>query len=336
MSLALVACSNATTEPTVTPDEKVTSEPTVETTVLKLGTGSFTTISNKSDATEDANSDGKITTTICAVVLDGDVIEQVTFDVVQVKTLADAKGVIASDFEGVLLSKKELGDDYGMVTYGDSISEWYQEVADLEIFLTGKTIEEALSLEANSNVLTELNTTTTISITDFIKALDIAVNTVENINGAYSFGLGTSTEFGLGHSSDASEDADGGIEVNVTYAIVAYDMDGNIVDITLDVAQNKNIFDTAGKFTTDTTVATPTKSEKGDDYGMLAYGDSISEWYQEVADLELFLIGKTAEETLVLEDNQDMMTELNTTTTIGISNFVKAIYDSTNDIKIIK
>lgn len=336
MSLSLVACSSATVEPTATPDENVTSEPTAETTVLKMGTGSITTISNKSDATEDVNSDGKITTTISAVVLDGNVIKQVTFNVVQVKTLADANGEITSDLESTLLSKKELGDDYGMVAYGNSLAEWDQEVADLEIFLTGKTVEEALAVESNEDMLTELNTTTTITITDFIKALDIAVSNAKEVSNAYSFGLGTSSEYGVSHSSNASADADGVIEVNVTYAVVAYDMDGNILDVTLDVAQNKNKFDAMGKFTTDTTAATPTKYEKGDDYGMVAYGNSISEWYQQIDDLELFLVGKTAEETLGLEDDEAMMTDLKTTTTITVTNLIKAVYDSINDIKIIE
>jgi len=335
MSLSLVACSNTSTEPTTTatPDETTTTE---ETTTLKIGLGSVTGIDNKSAATEDSNGESVITTTICVVTLDGDMINQVTFNTVEAKAYIDSNGAMATDFDAEILSKKELGDDYNMVTYGNSIGEWYEEVADLEMFLTGKTVEEALALETSEDMMTELNTTTTISITDFIKALDKAIVNAVEVENLDSFGLGLVSNFSSAHSSDASEDGDGALEANITYAAVGYDVDGKIVSLKLDVAQNKTYFDTTGTFTTDTMGENPTKVEKGDDCGMVAYGNSIAELYEEVAGLEAFLIGKTVEEVLLVEGDADMMTELNTTTTITISGYIKAINNSTTDVKSVK
>ena len=325
----LVACTSPSTdEPTASPSATTEPEPTV----LKMGSGSVTAVSTRSDATAEAVGESRILTTICVVVLEDDVIRQVTFDAVQATTEIDAEGIIQVEYEP-LLSKKELGDDYNMKTYGGSIGEWYEEVAGLEAYLIGKTVSEALMTESDEDAMAELQTTTTITVTDFIAALDKAATAAVEADGLATIGLGTSSVYGEHHSYDATADTEGALELDVTYAAAGYDSEGQIVYVQFDVAQNSVTFDATGVYTTDTTAATPTKLEKGDDYNMKTYGGSIGEWYEEVGALEDTIMGMTVAEAIGIPADETAMTELQTTTTITIDDFMIALDNTLEEVK---
>lgn len=82
-------------------------------------------------------------------------------------------------------------------------------------------------------------------------------------------------------TSDAGE-TDGKFQADVTYATVV--MEGEVIkNVQIDAAQNKAVVKADG---TATFEAVGTKKERGADYGL--------NWFEQIADLENWLVGKTA------------------------------------------
>ncbi len=108
--------------------------------------------------------------------------------------------------------------------------------------------------------------------------------------GDYTLGMGISL------STDSSDT--GNAQVDATVAAVVTDAEGKIVACRLDVAQSKMDI---SEGTVDTAATFLTKMEKGDDYGMVAYGNAIAEWYDQAKAFESYVVGKTGEEVAALE-----------------------------------
>ena len=81
--------------------------------IVMVGTGSVTSVSNK--VKEGSDTTAQFDTTFASVVLEGNVIKYVYFDVAQDKVTYDATGHVTSD-NSASMSKKDLGDNYGMRT----------------------------------------------------------------------------------------------------------------------------------------------------------------------------------------------------------------------------
>ena len=92
---------------------------------VMVGTGSVTNVSNK--AKEGSDTAAQFDTTFASVVLEGNVIKYVYFDVAQDKVTYDATGHVTSD-NTVSTSKKALGDKYGMKDKSSIKKEWYEQV----------------------------------------------------------------------------------------------------------------------------------------------------------------------------------------------------------------
>lgn len=137
----------------------------------------------------------------------------------------------------------------------------------------------------------------------------------------YTLGMGISV------STDSSKA--GNAQVDATVAAVVTDSEGKIVACRLDVAQNKMDISDA---TVDTEKSFLTKVELGDDYGMVAYGAAIAEWYQQAAAFEQYVLGKTGEEvaaieTVVNESGHHVSVDetLLASCTMSISDFIEAV-----------
>jgi uncharacterized protein YdbL (DUF1318 family) len=130
---------------------------------------------------------------------------------------------------------------------------------------------------------------------------------------------------------NAETGADGRIRVNTYYATVALDADGKFVYVYIDTAQNQGTFDEEGNVVT--AAAIPTKKERGDDYGMKARSEIGKEWYEQIAALEAWMIGKTPAEvkavpTKVVDDAHQFVPDhedLNTSVTITIEGYLKVV-----------
>ena len=113
---------------------------------------------------------------------------------------------------------------------------------------------------------------------------------------------GGSVKTGLGHvisinkSKDATADAEGLAQVYTVMAAVTFDKAGKILGVKIDTAQVKVNFDQNGKITTDLNEEQETKVELGDRYGMKKNSGIGREWYEQIAELEKWMIGKTVDQ----------------------------------------
>ena len=118
--------------------------------------------------------------------------------------------------------------------------------------------------------------------------------TVPAAEGALKTGLYIST--GIGDSKSASGEEAGEGKYDVTMVAVLVDDEGIIRDCIIDGISASVSFDANGTITSDLTAAPQTKTELGENYGMVAWGGAIAEWDEQVAARASFAVGKTVEE----------------------------------------
>lgn len=134
--------------------------------VVEVGTASTTS----------ASKDGiEINSTISAVALNGNKELVYTYIDVAQNSAEFADGKIAS--KGIVKSKKELGPDYNMKTFGGAIAEWDEQIVALEKYTIGKTVSQVLETPREDGVATEdLKSSVTIGIDGYLEAIEKAAN----------------------------------------------------------------------------------------------------------------------------------------------------------------
>ena len=83
-----------------------------------------------------------------AVGSDGKILAALT-DAIQPKITVSAEGEIVS--KDYTATKRELGDDYNMVKYGNAIAEWDAQAKAFADYTVGKTADEVMGLETTTN-----------------------------------------------------------------------------------------------------------------------------------------------------------------------------------------
>lgn len=195
---------------------------------VKLGLGSVTSIARSKDATAEAPATAQADTTIVAVILgkDGKIIN-VSIDAAQTKVAFDADMKVASDKEAAIESKKELGFYYGMGASSPIGKEWHEQVAALEEWMIGKTVKEVKNMKltdrGNPDV-PELTSSVTISVQDFIAALDKAAANTVAVKNYSTMGLGIISS--IAGSKDATETATAQAQVDTNMSATAFDKNG--------------------------------------------------------------------------------------------------------------
>lgn len=116
---------------------------------FQLGVAAISTAEESTDATDEEDGVVKMYSDFGAVaVSDGKVLAAVT-DAIQPQIAYDKDGVIGeTTFKG---TKRELGDDYNMVKFGNAIAEWYAQAQAFCDFVKGMTADEILGLETVVN-----------------------------------------------------------------------------------------------------------------------------------------------------------------------------------------
>ena len=109
---------------------------------------------------------------------------------------------------------------------------------------------------------------------------------------------------GMGHGvsakvTDATADKNGSVQVDNNMVGVALDAEGKILWAKIDVAQQKAAFDATGAKAGE--VDCRTKVEKGPDYGMAGASSIGKEYYEHVAALGEWMVGKTVAEVTGME-----------------------------------
>ena len=139
----------------------------------------------------------------------------------------------------------------------------------------------------------------------------------------------------ISDSVSATAEKYGAAAYDITIAAVTVDADGVIRSCKVDSVPATVNFDAAGQIVTDLNTVIDTKNEKGENYGMVAYGKAVAEWDEQVAALCSFAVGKTVEELksgAVSESGYAPEgTDLASSATIYLGGYVSAIEAAVNN-----
>ena len=256
---------------------------------LKTGLAVIANISGSAAATAEANGKADYDITIAAVTVDENgIIRDCIIDSIGTSVAFDAAGVLV-DFDpaAAVLTKNELGDNYGMKAYGGATYEWYEQAAALANFAVGKTIEEFKGGYAGD---VDLATTATIYLGGYVAAVEKAVAN------AQALGAEAGDELKLAvintMAASAAEEAGGAAELTVDVAAVT--MNGDVITSAyIDALQAKVEFDGTGALITDVAATPQTKNELGEAYGMKAWAGAKYEWNEQAANFAAYITGKT-------------------------------------------
>ncbi len=295
-------------------------------TTLKFGAGVYVSTPVTTDATADKDGSGKVDVTVAAVTVDANgKIVACALDTASntVGFTADGKAVANSEFK----TKYELGKDYNMVAYGGAVKEWYEQADAFEGVVAGKTLAEVKAFVAEGNKGTDdvIAAGCTIMINEFVAAIEKAYNAAaeSDVTANDTLKVTAATEQ---TTTDATADKDGSNKVSTTVFAAAVNADGKVVAASSDCVEVSFSFDTKGASTLDTAKAVLSKKEQGTDYGMVAYGGSAKEWFEQAAAFDAACVGKTASEIagLVAEDGKGVSDLQSAGCTIYVTGFVKA------------
>ena len=265
----------------------------------KLGMG----VNLSTDSSKENNA--QVDATVAAVVTDKDgKIVACRLDVAQSKM--DVTGG-AVDAAKTFKTKMELGDDYGMVAYGNAIAEWYDQAKAFESYVVGKTAAEVEGIEtvlndSGHNVATDaaLLAGCTMDITAFKAAVVKACNDEKGATfTGKDFTLGVAAITAADESTAATDSDDAVVKMYTEYAAAVVGKDGKILAALTDATQPKISADKNGQITGADFKGT--KRELGADYGMVAYGNAIAEWDAQAKAFADYTVGKTAAEVAGLE-----------------------------------
>lgn len=283
-------------------------------------------IVTKVDGSENAKQADYDVTLVAVTVDDNGVIQDCIIDSIGTKVTFDATGKITSDLTADILTKNELGDDYGMKQYAGSKYEWYEQAAALAKYAVGKTVDElkngAIDESGKAPAGSDLASTATIYLGGYVSAIETAVNNAKHL-GAQSgdeLRLAAMPKIDSSVSATAEKAGTAQLDVDVTAVTVK---DDKITSCYIDSLQAKVSFDTTGTISTDLTAPVKTKNELGDDYGMKAWGGAKYEWYEQAASFAKYVTGKTAAEVagIAVSEGKPSDTDLASSVTIAIGGF---------------
>ena len=300
MALAIVACTPATNDETPATEAE-----------YKLGMGVVV------DMNSSATGNAQVDATIAAVVTDADgKIVACRIDVAQNKM--DVTGG-AVDTAKTFQTKMELGDNYNMAKYGQSmdwngdgvVKEWYDQAKAFEAYVVGKTVAEVEAIqtkvvEGAGYVIAAdealLTAGCTIQITDFIAAVAKACKDEQGMsfktNATFTLGVAANTTVDAATVA-ATAEADGTVAMysDMACAVVA---DGKVIATLNDAIQPKITISAAGEIVE--TSFKGTKRELKEGYNMAKFGapnvegGTVLEWYVQSAAFSNYVLGKTATE----------------------------------------
>ncbi|NCB50395.1 MAG: hypothetical protein EOM54_00745 [Clostridia bacterium] len=309
---------------------------TTETSNLKLGLY-IGTAQSGADATADADGKAQTDSTIAAVLVDEDgVIVGCILDIAQTKIAFTAAGeVLNKDAE--VLTKRQLGDDYGMSAAATK-GEWYVQAQGFCDYVIGKTAAEiqGIAVDDTGHATDEaLLATTTVKVGGYIDAVLNACNAAEDLGSQSGDKLGLGVSTTISGSTDATAEADGTCYAYTHYCAVTVNADQQVTAAIVDATQSKISINTEGAITTDLEASeVVSKDVIRDNYGLAAASGIGLEWYQQAAGFCSYIIGMTADDIsgIAIDETGHAADEaLLATTTVHISDFVKVASSAIGD-----
>lgn len=296
-------------------------------TEVKTGLAIMTSVSDSVSATPEKPGEAKYDVTLVAVTVDKDgVIRSCIIDGVPTAVSFDASGAIATDLTAEILTKNELGENYGMKLYGGSKHEWNEQAAALAKYAVGKTVEELRSGAINESGMAadaDLATTATIYLGGYVSAIEQAAKNAQYLGATAEDELRLASISSLGSSKPVEGENKGTAQLDCD--VTALTMKGDtITSCYIDSVQAKVEFDATGTITSDVTTPVLTKNELGENYGMKLYAGSKYEWNEQAASFAAYVTGKTVPEVSGIAVNERTAptdADLAATVTIAIGGF---------------
>ena len=250
-------------------------------------------------ASAEAEGSASVTSNIIAMTTDGDVITSCIIDAVQSSAGFDAEGKLAGEVGGDVLSKAQLGENYGLKAYSGVGKEWDEQTKAFCEYVTGKTVEEAAGIaltETTAPADADLAASVSIAVGDFVSLVKKAGETAAS-GVAASEAAAVKTGFAVSAtlSAESAGEKDGSTTTDISLVAVTVTEDGVIESCAIDAIQGKVAFGTDGKVTSEAD-AVLSKKELGDDYGMRVASPIGKEWDEQVEAIEAYAVGKTVEE----------------------------------------
>ncbi len=294
---------------------------------VKTGLAIVTSVSDSVGATSEKPGEVKYDVTLAAVTVDKDgIIRSCILDGVPASLNFDAAGAITTDLTAEILTKNELGENYGMKKYGGAKHEWNEQAAALAKYAVGKTVEQLRSGAINESGMAadaDLATTATIYLGGYVAAIEQAANNAQYLGATAQDQLRLASISSLGSSKPAEGENKGTAQLDCD--VTALTMKGDtITSCYIDSLQAKVEFDATGAITSDVTAPMPTKNELGENYGMKLYAGSKYEWNEQAAAFASYVTGKTVSEVSGIAVNEKTAptgADLAATVTIAIGGF---------------
>ena len=134
-----------------------------------------TTIGSKTAYEEEAGI-AQVDANVAVLTKHGDVITSCILDSVQSKAEFGTDGAALTE-AGAVLSKNQLGEDYGLKQFSPIGKEWNEQAAAFAEYVTGKTAEEVLGMsltETTAPAEADLASSVTIAVGDFMALIEKA------------------------------------------------------------------------------------------------------------------------------------------------------------------
>lgn len=152
-------------------------------------------------------------------------------------------------------------------------------------------------------------------------------------------GLGMGLVSSIARSTDAGDNP-ARAQVDTVITVALFDADGRVVDVIIDHAQTRVQFDEEMKVASDKTAEIKTKAELGADYGMIRASGIGKEWYEQIAALEAWMVGKNLAEikAMPLKAVGDAppsvpdVPELSASVTISVGVYIEALEKAYNNM----
>lgn len=122
-------------------------------------------------ASAEAEGSASVTSNIIAMTTKGDVITSCIIDAVQSKAGFGTDGQLAGEVGGDVLSKAQLGENYGLKAYSGVGKEWNEQTAAFCQYITGKTVDEVKGIaltETTAPADADLAASVSIAVGDFM------------------------------------------------------------------------------------------------------------------------------------------------------------------------
>ena len=294
---------------------------------MKLGLNVDTTMDASADADGEDNGVAEVSSVAVAVLVDADgKIADVDIDMITMQMPFTSEGLLGEEFPETGMTKRELGNDYGMSAVSQ-IGDWDVQIDALSQYLIGKTADEVSGVAMDESAKAtdaELTAGCTMSIGGFLPSVVAAMEKAVPCGAQAGDKVGVGVVTATSNSMDAEDGEQGQAQAYSYFAAAAVNADGVITACKLDSTQGTVKFDATGVITSDVNERVATKQELGDDYGMRKASGIGKEWFEQADAFAAYVTGKTAAEVEgVAMDESAKATdaELSASVTVSIGDF---------------